>query len=280
MPIVTISRGTLSGGEALATCLAEKAGYPSIGLEVIKDAATHYGISETAISQQLKQGPSVMERLLGEKRRIYLIAVQAALAERAQKGDFIYHGLAGHFLLQGVPNVFKVRLVAPLAYRVKSVIERKKLTEDEAVRYIEKVDEKRKQWTRFLYDVDITDPILYDAVINLENMSLDTACGMITYALSQPEFRDTPEKHQAIEDFSLACQVKATLALNERTKGIDLEVEAKAGNVFIQGRLLTTVVPFATGIRITRAEITEIAKSIPGVKEVKLELQEAPMAVE
>ena len=58
MPIITISRGTLSGGEALANRLSQKSGFPVLGLEVIKDTATHYGISESAISQQLKQGPS------------------------------------------------------------------------------------------------------------------------------------------------------------------------------------------------------------------------------
>src|SRR4030042_5674130 len=113
MPIITISRGTLSGGEALANLLSRKTGYPVIGLEVIKEAAPHYGISESEISKQLNQGPRVIERLLGDKRRIYLVAVQSVLAERALQGDFIYHGLAGHFLLHEVPNVLKLRLVAP-----------------------------------------------------------------------------------------------------------------------------------------------------------------------
>lgn len=57
MPIITISRGTLSGGEALANLLSARTGYPVIGLEVIKDAATRFGISESAISKQLSQGP-------------------------------------------------------------------------------------------------------------------------------------------------------------------------------------------------------------------------------
>ena len=280
MPIVTISRGTLSGGEALAQCLSEKSGYPALGLEVIKDAASLYGISESAINEQLKQGPKVIERLLGEKRRIYIIAVQSALAERALKGDFIYHGLAGHFLLQGVPGVLKVRLVAPLAYRVQKVMEKKRLTEGAAKKYIENVDEKRKRWTKFLYNADITDPLLYDAIINIETMTLDTACGMIMHALSQPEFKDTPEKHKAIENFALACQVKTKLALNERTKGMELEVEAREGKVRIWGKLYTTIGTFATGTRHAENEIINIAKSIPGVKEAKVELETFPVAVE
>ena len=280
MSIVTISRGTFSGGEALAQCLTKKTGLPAVGVEVIKEAATLYGISESEISQQLKQGPKVWERLLGEKRRLYFIALQSAMAERAAKGDFIYYGLAGHFLLHGVPNVFKVRLVAPLSYRIKNEMAKKNITGEVAKEYIEKVDERRKQWTKFFYHVDWTDPSLYDMVINLENLSIDTACGIIMYALSQPEFQSSPEKKKAVEDFALSCQIKAKIALNERTKGIELDVAVKDGNVRIQGKLYTTVGMFATGLRQSEAEIITIVKSVPGVKDVKVELQELPVAVE
>jgi cytidylate kinase len=273
MPIITISRGTLSGGEALADRLSQKSGFPVLGLEVIKDAATHYGISESAISQQLKQGPSVIERLVGDNRRTYMIALQSALAERALKASFIYHGLAGHFLFPKVPNILKVRLVAPMAQRIKSVVERKKFNQEEAAKYIENVDEKRKQWTRFLYGVDWTDPMLYDMVINLDQIALDTACGMIMHALAQPEFKDTPEKAKAIQNLALSSQVKAKLALDQRTRGIELDVEANDGRVLVKGHLFTTVTPLATGAQRTKDIISEIAHGVPGVKEITLELK-------
>lgn len=273
MPIITISRGTLSGGEALAVRLSQKSGFPVLGLEVIRDAATQYGISESAISQQLKQGPGVIDRLMGEKRGSYVVALQSALAERALKGSFIYHGLAGHFLFPGVPNILKVRLVAPLAQRVKSVVGKKGLTEEEAAKYIENVDEKRKRWTRFLYDADWTDPMLYDMVINLDQIGLDTACGMILQALAQPEFKDTPEKAKAIQDLALSSKVKAKLALDQRTRGIEIEVEANDGKVLVKAQLFTTVTPLATGAQRTKDIISEIAYGVPGVKEVSIDLK-------
>ena len=278
MPIITISRGTLSGGETLANLLSQKTGYPVVGLEVIKDAATRYGISESAISKELNQGPRVLERLMGEKRRIYVIAVQSALAERALKGSFIYHGLAGHFLLHGVPNVLKVRLVAPLSFRARSVMEKKRMTEEEALKYILKVDEKRKQWSKFLYDVDWTDPMLYDMVIILDQITLDTACAMIKGTLDQPEFKDSPEKEKAVQDFALSSRVKAQLAFDERTRGVDIAVEAKEGAVFVRGQVFTTSTLFAMGMESLKARIHEIAKGIPGVKELTIDITESPIA--
>ncbi len=272
MPIVTISRGTLSGGEALAQILSRKLGCPAIGLEIIKDAASLYGISEVAISEQLKQGPGIMERLLGEKRRLYLIALQSALLDRVMQGSFVYHGLAGHFLLQGIPTVFKVRLVAPLAYRVKKVKEKKMLSDEEAARYVEKIDEKRVRWTKFLYNVDWTDPTLYDVVINLEHVSLETAGRMIMSALSQPEFQDTPERHRALENVALAARVTASLALNERTRGIHVEVQAQDGRVTIVGTSLVAPALFATGIKSAEELVTEVAQSVPGVTDTTVSL--------
>ena len=205
-------------------------------------------------------------------------AVQSALAERALQGDFIYHGLAGHFLLLEVPNVLKIRLVAPLPYRVKSVMEKKGFIGEEAIKYIENVDEKRKQWTRFLYDVDWTDPMLYDMVINLDQVTPDTACGLILYALDRPEFKDSPEKQKAVRDFALSCEVKARLALDERTRGVESVVEAKGGKVFVRGRVFTTSTLLATGLQSTKACIQEVVKGIPGVKELTIDLLESPIA--
>ena len=115
--------------------------------------------------------------------------------------------------------------------------------------------------------------MLYDIVINLDQIALDTACGMILFALDQPEFKDTPEKAKAIQNLALSSQVKAKLALDQRTRGMELEVEAKDGKVLVKGQLFTTVSPLATGMQRTKDYIREIATGIPGVKEITIDLK-------
>ena len=51
MAIITISRGTKSGGEKLAKCLSERLGWPAISREVIVETASQYGVSETLLFQ-------------------------------------------------------------------------------------------------------------------------------------------------------------------------------------------------------------------------------------
>ena len=80
MNIITISRFTMSGGETLARCLAEKLKIPSLSREVLKEVATQFGITESLLRGQLEKtqgfihGPS-------PERRVYLAALQLALAE-------------------------------------------------------------------------------------------------------------------------------------------------------------------------------------------------------
>jgi len=281
MAIVTISRGTLSGGEALAESLSTRLGIPAISREVIRDAASRYGIAENLLDQQLHKVPSLIQRRLGsaEERRLYLVAIRTALAERAREGEYIYHGHAGHLLLKKLPGVFKVRLIAPVAYRVRMVKENQGLSVEEAAKYIEQVDKNRIQWTKFLYNVDWLDPSHYDVVINLEFMSLDTACSMIETAVQQPEFQNTPERKKIVDAFILACRIQLKLAQEDRTKGMQLDVEVSDHVARINGKFLSTG-PLSTGLQRSEEDIIQIVRQFEEIKKVEFNLADAGIPVE
>ncbi len=281
MAIVTISRGTLSGGEALAECLAGRLGIPAISREVIRDAASRYGIAENLLDQQLHKVPSLIQRRLGgnDERRPYLVAIQTALAERAQEGDFIYHGHAGHLLLKKLPGVFKVRLIAPMAYRVRMVRKKQGLSDEEAAKHIEQVDKSRSQWTKFLYNVDWLDPSLYDVVINLEFLSLDTACSMIEKGVQQPGFQDTPERKKIIDECALACQIQLKLAQEDRTKGMHLDVQVSRHVARINGKFLSAG-PLTRGLQRSEEDIMEVVRSFKEIKKVEFDIADAGIPVE
>jgi cytidylate kinase len=281
MAIVTISRGTLSGGEALAECLASRLGISAISREVIRDAASRFGIAENLLDRQLHKVPSLVQRRLGssEERRLYLVAIQTALAERAREGDYIYHGNAGHLLLKKLPGVFKVRLIAPVAYRVRMVMEKQGLSKEGAAKYIEQVDKARSVWTKFLYGVDWLDPSLYDVVINLEFMSLDTACSMIEKGVQQPEFRNTPERKKIVDAFALACEIQLKLAQEDRTKGMHLDVEVSDHVARIKGKFLSTG-PLTTGLQRSEEDVMEVVRQFKEIKKVEFNLAGAGIPVE
>jgi cytidylate kinase len=278
MAIISISRGTLSGGEALAKCLAEKLGIPAISQEVLQDAAGRFGISQTLLLQQLEKtrglipGPS-------PERGLYLAAIQVALAERACQGPFVYYGHAGHLLMKGVPQVLKVRVIAPLNRRAQKMAEAQKVSLEEARKTIEKMDEGRIKWTRFLYDVDWRDPALYDLVINLEAITLESACEIIFCALNQVEFQESSASRTVLENFLLASQVKAKLATNDLTKGLVLAVAAEDGVVTITGRFETGGI-FPGGRHSISQAISAVTQEVPGAKRVLIGVEGIPVVLE
>jgi cytidylate kinase len=278
MAIITISRGTMSGGEALANCLSEKMNIPAVSQEILQEASTRFGISQALLQQQLEKTKGLI-RGPSPERHLYLTAIQLALAEKATKGPFVYYGHAGHLLMKGVPQVLKVRVIAPLDRRAQKLAEAQKMSPEDAKKAIEKMDEGRIKWTRFLYDVDWRDPSLYDLVINLGAISLESACELIVCAIDQKEFIESPESQSIIKDFLLASQVKTEMAGHDRTKGLELEVWAEKGVVKITGSFETGGI-FHSGKQRIKTELIEVAQKVDGVKAINIGLADVPVVLE
>ena len=271
MPIVTISRGSMSGGQALAECVASALQVPCVGREILVAAAAKIGVSAEMLSAKLETSPGLWDRF-GSERGLYVAAVQAALAELVAGGDVVYHGHAGHLLLRGLPAVVRVRLIAPLPMRLRAVMERQRLKPDAALAYIQKVDEGRSRWTRFLYNVDLTDPGLYDLVLSLESMSIRSACSVVTATGKQPEFQVTEEVKRKLADFALACRVRLAFATQPASRGLELAVKAESGVVTVTGDVPQAARLASTSTRMEQ-ELRVIAAAVDGVQAVELSVR-------
>jgi len=262
MPIVTISRGTYSGGMELGECVARCLDVPCVSREIIVDAAQRFGVSEESLAEAMGKPPSFFERF-SHQRDMYLSLVRSGLVQQAASGSFVYHGHSGHLLLADVPTVLKVRVVAPLPFRVRAAMERLGVDQKEATLHIEKVDHQRERWTRFLYGVEWQDPALYDLVINLEHIEVAEACEVVCQLARLERFQCTDAVKNAMTDLALASMVSAELARDERTRAAHLQVAATAGTVTIRGR---------TRLVSTRDAIPEVVGKVSGVQQLELKV--------
>ncbi len=260
MPIITISRGSFSGGKLLAENVARRLRYRCIDREQIIQKAAAWGVSQEALRTAIEKPPSFLGQSQHTKY-VYLAFIQAALTEEVCHGDAIYHGLAGHLLLGSGPHLLRIRIIAPMDFRVAKVQERLGFARKEAIAYIEKMDEERRKWTRFLYDVDWTDTSLYDLVLNLEQLSPEEASDTIVAVARMKCFEFTAEARRAIEELALASQVKAHLARDPATADLQFEIAAERGTVAIKGDIVSPV---------QARHIGEIARAVGGVKQVVL----------
>jgi cytidylate kinase len=260
MAIITISRGSFSGGVMLAECLAARLGYRMIGRETIVQRAAAEGASEQELLDALLKPPGLMERFRHTRYK-YLTLLQGALAEEVRSGNAVYHGNAGHLLLQDGSPILCVRVIAPLEFRTAMAMARLRCSRSQAVAYITRVDAERRRWTRYLYGVDWEDPALYDAIINLERAGIEQACDVIVTMARQRCLAITPECRAWMENLALASGVKARLALDPATSHLEFDVTADGGRVAIGGKLPRPE---------EMAEVRRVATATAGVTAVDL----------
>jgi len=254
--IITISRGTFSGGRDLADCLGAKLGYPCLSREVIAEAAAQYGVSQAALGAALGRAPSLRDRVSRDRDK-YLTYIRAVLCQHAVGGRLIYHGNAGHHLLAGIRHVIRVRVIADIRYRVDAAMRQLNLSSRQAETHIRKVDEERRKWTRFLYGVEWDDPSNYDVVLNLEFLGVAGACELVTRVTELEMFRKTDESQAAMEDLALASLVTAALARDSRTTHGEFRVGAQRGAITVDGIVRQQEIADA---------VTVVASAVDGVK--------------
>ena len=268
MPIVTISHEIGAGGPEIGQQLADRMGYRYVDHELISDAARRYGLLEEKLSHLDESKPSLFERFDAETRR-YITVIQTALYDFAEHDNVVLMGRGGQWLLRGIPHVLRVRVMAPFDVLVKRL--GKKLagpmgeqTNPRTVTELVRRDDAEKAGRmRYLYEVGITDPALYDLVINTEKLSVAAAVGLIGGVLGQTELATTPAAAQLVADRSLASRVQVALATHPETRRYRITVEARSGVVTLEGTAAMD-------------EATDVARGVDGVRDVKMRQMDMP----
>jgi Cytidylate kinase-like family len=228
MAIITISRGSYSKGKDVAEKVAERLGYECVSRDVLLDASDHFHIPEVKLIRAIHDAPSILDRFKHGKQ-IFIAYIRSALMSRVANDNVVYHGLAGHVLLTGVPNVLKVRIIADMGDRIKAEVAREFIREEDARVLLEKDDEERRGWTKSLYGVDPWDSSLYDLVVHISKLTVSDAVDFICQAATRDQFKTTESHRRKVKNLDLACRVKAALV----DPFFDVGVTAESGNVLI-----------------------------------------------
>jgi cytidylate kinase len=261
MAIITISRGSYSRGSEIAEKVAHRLGYSCISRDLILETSKEFNIPEIRLTRALQDGASILEKFTG-RREMYLAFIKATLLEHAQKDNMVYHGLAAHFILRRIKHVLHVRITANTEVRAQLLMEREKVSYEEALWLLKMIDHERKQWGMVLYGIDMGDLSNYDLAINVDKLTVDNAVDTICHAAQWEQFKTTPESQRALDELALAATVKAKLL----PLFFDVAVTVRKGTVFVKGKT-----NLDTEARVREA-IQAIADTIPGVSDIKIDL--------
>jgi len=266
LAVVLISRGSMSGGQAIAACLSRTGAFDCITREDLTSAVNEYGQLAARLTEEIARAAHDYERFT-RLRRPYRIFMKRALLGWARRGNLAYFGYSGHLLLDRTRHLVRVRLTAPLELRVRLTMDRLDCGEEEARAYIRRADEERTLWARFMYGMDIRDPAQYDVCLNMERFSPGGVCRLLQELVGHEELQPTPESLQELENSRVATEVLAELLLRPETYPLEIGATFREGTVFLEGPYLDPD---------DQARVERIARSIPEVREVRYEPGYAP----
>ena len=111
--------------------------------------------------------------------RILVKQTAETILKLAAVGHVILIGRGSSVVTAQLPDVFHVRLVAPLERRIEHAHEHYGMTRAEAHKFCVSEDLGRTRYLRKHFDADINDPLLYHMIINTGQVGFDAAAMLI-----------------------------------------------------------------------------------------------------
>src|SRR2546430_16081290 len=257
-----------AGGPEIGMALAQRLGYRYVNQELLLDAARRYGLAEDKLSHLDESKPTLSDPFDTETRH-HITVLQTTCLEFAEDDNCVLMRGGGQWLLRGVPHVLRIRIIAPFEHRVKQWIRRTAEMTGEtpnqraAADLVRRDDAEKAGRMRYLYEVDIAEPLLDELIVNTEKLRHDAVVEILERLVRRPEMATTEEGRRIVASRALASRVQVALATNPATLRHRINVEAQGDVVTLEG---TTALERAV----------EVAQKVPGVREVRTQQVEIP----
>jgi len=240
MSIITVCGGVNNKELEITEKIANNTGYTLFTKEmVVAESAKKYNIMEENLLEKLENSPSMWQQFTDEYGR-YLIYVRSTLLSIAKQDNIVYDGEAGQLFLRGIPHVLKLRIEASHDHKVKSILSQFNNDYQQASDYIKNIERQKKQWIKKVYNIDWTDPVLYDLWINSDTVSIDSISKLVSTTLEQDDFRITENSMKKLNNLSLECEIKAALVADDKIwSSQDISISTNNGVVTLRGTIKT-----------------------------------------
>lgn len=180
--IVTIGREHGSNGHLVARALAEALGYVCYDKEIVDHTAENSNFSKEVLDtfDEKRVSPYIVPipHYLGlnESFRLNMQLASAqfdVIRSLADKGDCIFVGRCADYVLRNRQDVVKVFVMADENFRIRTMMERRNLSEDAAKKLIRQVDKDRASYYKYYTDQIWGERENYDLVINSGRVGVD-----------------------------------------------------------------------------------------------------------
>lgn len=211
MPVITIGRQFGAGGATVGRMLADRLGTDFLDSKIIDEVAHRLQVPKEEVEAEDEHPGSLLARLLValgsatseplippeatawtppnagptfDTRKAVLSITQHVIQEAARAGNVVIVGRGGAYILANHPGALHVFLRAAEAVRVKVVMARLNLSnEEEARRKLKQADENWTAYIKQVYGHDRNLPGHYDLVLDTGRLGYDATVEAIVTAL-------------------------------------------------------------------------------------------------
>lgn len=189
-PVIAITREPGCDGEAIAQALAQKLGLVLYDWEIVEQIAKDAHVSEQVVATLNEKLRSELEEWMLDmtggsslSAHLYLQCLKKVLFTIAAHGHAVILGRGANFLLPPAKTTLGLCLVAPLAARVRHIMQTQHMSQEDAQAHIVKSERTQRLWVRKYGQADLTDATCYHLVINTARVSVDTLAQIVTALL-------------------------------------------------------------------------------------------------
>jgi len=189
MSVVTLSSSPGSGGKAVAKGIAETMEFDLFEREIIQRIARSADISAAVVDTLEKQRLSGIEDFISSLVNkqylwpgVYLDYLMRVIGVIGKHGRAVIVGRGANFILPPEERL-AVRVVAPLEKRVENISRDFDVSPEEARRRAINRESKRRAFIRKSFNAAVADPLNYDLVLNMVQLSVEEAVAAVAAVL-------------------------------------------------------------------------------------------------
>lgn len=186
--IITIGRQHGSNGHEIATLLAEELHIPCYSKEILDRAAENSSFSreifksydEKRVSTFIAPSPHYFGMDEGFRLNMQIASAQFdAVRALAEEGDAVFVGRCADYILRHRSDLVRVFIMADRDFRIRTLMERKGISEEQAKKLMKEVDKDRASYYRYYTDQIWGESGNYDLCLNSAHIGTAGAAQVI-----------------------------------------------------------------------------------------------------
>ena len=180
--IITIGRQHGSNGHEIAALLAEELHIPCYSKEILDRAAENSSFSreifksydEKRVSTFIAPSPHYFGMDEGFRLNMQIASAQFdAVRALAEEGDAVFVGRCADYILRHRSDLVRVFIMADRDFRIRTLMERKGIGEDQAKKLMKEVDKDRASYYSYYTDQTWGETESYDLCLNVARLGVD-----------------------------------------------------------------------------------------------------------